>query len=133
MSIRPAQHPLVGVGQQCSLPGDDGTVVDPAVREPGRIDLVEQAIVDEAFRADEMRVAGEGGERLIRAVTVSGRSEREQLPDTASGTIQELEPAVGTRPEVADAVRPGEAGRVQEDAAVSGHGPAGYPPAATCR
>src|SRR5262249_41282028 len=60
------------------------------------------------------RVAGEGGETLVRRVAVAGRRQGQDLPPFLTGAGQGLDPGVGRRSQVADAVGAGQGGGVQQ-------------------
>src|SRR5690606_21169534 len=61
-------------------------------------------------------VAGERAERLVGAVAVAGRAERQHLPQPLPRLRQEVDPAQGLGAQLAHAVGAGQARRVQQHA-----------------
>ncbi len=121
--VRPVEH-----GQ---LPGDDGAVVDAALGERRPVLEVcggQQPGLGQQLGGDEVGVACERREALVRRVAVPGGTEGEHLPQRGTGRRQPVHPRVGFRAQVADPVRPGEAGRMQDDpgSPVEVHGGASY-------
>jgi hypothetical protein len=92
------------------LRGDGGVIHETL---PLRRGFFEEAVGDEAIRAYEERVSGEGGGGGVRGASGVRRVEREDLPQTLSGVLEEIE---GFRSEFADAVFPRKGGRMEEDA-----------------
>jgi hypothetical protein len=82
---------------------------------------VQESILDQHLGADQQRIAGEGGERLVGRVTVARGAKRQDLPAGLAGRDQEVDELVGSRTEVADAIRPGQRRRMEQDAACSFH------------
>src|SRR5205085_7431806 len=79
--------------QQLLLVVDDRTVVNLSGGERGR--MVErrgreQAILDQQLGAEQQRIAGEGGERLVGRVAVTGGAKRQDLPAGLAGRDQEV-------------------------------------------
>ena len=66
---------------------------------------IEIAALHQCVEADQERIAGEGGETLIRRVAVSGGPQRQNLPDTLPGIAQKVGEAMRLRSQFADAVR----------------------------
>src|SRR5206468_286180 len=97
---------------------DDGAVIDVIGGEGNAIQggALEQAVAEKEFGADQVRVAGEGGETLIGGIAVAGWAEREELPPGLSGAGEGIDPVESGGAEVADAVGAGEGGGVQDDA-----------------
>ena len=66
-------------------------------------------------RLDQQRVPREGREALVRRVSVAGGPEGQDLPEPLPCLLEEVQESPGFLTELADAVRPGEARRVEED------------------
>src|SRR5689334_12811066 len=75
----------------------------------------DEAVAFEQLGAEQFDPTREGRERLIRRVTGPGRAERENLPPRLLHRRERFDPPVRDRAEIADAERPGEAGRVEEN------------------
>ena len=90
--------------------------------QPGR----HEAVALEQFGAEQVGVPGERGVRLVRRVAGPGRAEGEYLPPALPHHGEGFDPPEGGRAEVADAERPGQTGRVQEDAGRPGRGGGGH-------
>jgi len=104
------------------LEADDRSVVDALVveRHAGEVARVQPTGALEPLERDQVGVAGEGGEALVRAVAVAGGAERHHLPGALPRLGQEVDPALGVRAELTDAEGAGERGRVEQDAGAAG-------------
>ncbi len=105
--------PEVGEGpvQQVSLVADERPEIHPLVGESRyvlQVRLREVADLHQFFGADEHRVAGEGGERLVGRVGIAGGAQGEHLPVGLAGCRQEVYKPVGSMTQVADAEAAGE-------------------------
>ena len=69
-----------------------------------KMNLVKMCIRD-SIKADEIRVARKGGKALIRAVTIAGYPQRQDLPVGLSGFFQPVYKVVCLLRKAADAVR----------------------------
>ena len=98
--------------EEAPLPRDHDSEVDVLVREVRPVRRFDEAVVDEEVRGNEVDIAGECRETLIRRVTVSGRADRERLPETGAGLCKEVNPFVGRGPDIADPEGAGEGGRM---------------------
>ena len=92
--------------------------VDPRRGKAGRrqLDAVEPAARDQRLQRHHQRAAGERRRALVRRVAGADRRRRQPLPQALPRTRQPVDEAVGVGPEVADAVRPGQRGDVQQHA-----------------
>jgi len=70
------------------------------LRQIGRL---EQALIAQALKTEQQRVAGKSGETLVRGIAVSGRIQRQHLPHLLSGGEKEVRELVGTGAKIADA------------------------------
>ena len=68
---------------------------------------------------DEEWAAGESGERSVRGVAGTGRSERQHLPDPLARGGEPLDEGLRLRPEVADGEAPRQRRGVEEDSAAA--------------
>ena len=92
------------------VPGDARQVV-----------LGEQALVHQGIQVDQVVVAREGGAGLVGGITVTGWGQRQDLPIALAGFFQKIHKFVGFPTHGADAVFPGQAGNMHQNAAGS-HG-----------
>ena len=99
--------------------GADSTEVDKIGGKGGRRDLLRRQVAadDQRFQADEEGIPGKGRKGTIRRVAVAGRSEGEDLPNLLVASLEKIDEFFGNRTEIADPVRPGQGGRMEEDAA----------------
>jgi len=114
---------LVGPAELPVMVADDPAIVDAIGREGRRVGQVinrQPAILDEPVEADQVGVAGEGGERLVRRVAIAGRAEREHLPDRLVVLGQPINEPVGPLPQIADAIAARQRGGVEQDATGTG-------------
>ena len=84
----------------------------------------QDALIDEAFQADEIGVTGKGGIGLIGGVirgSVRGCPQGQNLPVTLTGLFQPVHKVVGRPVKAADAVPGGQAGDGQQNASISIH------------
>jgi hypothetical protein len=101
--------------QQVVLVVNHRPEIDPLVRELGHGAHRrgrQVALRHQPVRADQQRVAGKGGEALVGAVAVTGRPQRQYLPQRLLALGQEVKKAVGCFAQVADAVAAGKRGGV---------------------
>ncbi len=88
-------------------------------REWLEVAWLEPAVLHQALRADEQRIAGHRREALVRRVSVTRRTERQYLPHALTGLLEEVEKPMRLDAEIADAVAPGQRRRVQQQTAHS--------------
>jgi len=102
---------------QCSAVCDDGLKIDGTVREC-RAALAggQQTICDEVVERDQQRVAGERRKALIRRIPVTGRPQRQDLPDALARGSEQVYELVSAVTEVANPVGSGKRCRVEKDA-----------------
>ena len=80
------------------------TEVTPTVEiDPFVIEILEQALIAQALKADQQRVAGKGRETLVWGIAVSGRIQRQHLPHLLSGGDEKVREFVGAGAEISDA------------------------------
>ena len=90
---------------------DHGWEVDrPLVKAAGAADvrLGKQPLVDQQVEADQEGIAGKRGKTLVRRIAVTGRAERQYLPQPLPGPGEDLDELVRAAAEIADAKRAGE-------------------------
>jgi hypothetical protein len=58
--------------------------------------------LNEFFEADQQRIPSECGEALIGRISVAGRAKWQYLPDSLSGSLQEVYEPIRPDPEIAD-------------------------------
>lgn len=84
--------------------------------ERGDVGAGEEAVALEHLKVDEVGIASEGGETLVGRVTITGRTERANLPVTNAGVLEERNPCIdGGGVERANALRAGKRSRMHED------------------
>ena len=108
--------------QQRRLPVVDCAEVDAFTREVGRgVEhvLVQQPLLDQRLQADQVGIARERAETLIRAVTVAGRPQGQNLPERLACVGEEIHPVIGGLIEAADAVTPRQRRRMQQNTAAT--------------
>src|SRR5262249_46305382 len=107
---------LPRLGENAVLERDDGAVVDALGREAsaGEIGRLQESVLHQQLRADEVGIAREGGEALIGGVAVAGGTERQDLPPLLARPRQGIHPSTCGRTQVADAVRSGQRRGVQQ-------------------
>ena len=95
-----------------------GAVEQPALvrHHPGKVHAMLGQRRRRARHGDEQRVAGKGGEALVRRVAVPRGAEREHLPVAHPHLREALDEPLRLGAQVADAVASRERGGVQQDA-----------------
>src|SRR6202034_1341868 len=85
--------------------------------------FIEPAAVGEAFKGDEERIAGEGGERGVGRIAIAGGAEGENLPEALLRSGKEVGEGVGGGSEVADATQRRQRSNVEQETrrAFKGH------------
>ena len=91
-----------------------------------RVDLLlrEHTLLHQRLQADEVRIAGKRGERLVRRIArraVAGRAQRQNLPVGLSGAGQPVHKIIRFLREAADAVFGGQAGHGKQNASGTFH------------
>ena len=97
----------------------EATIVGPSVAAAAqRGDFLgrEQPAGAEVREVEQVRVAGEHGERLVGRIAVAGRAERTDLPPGESGRGDDIDEPPGFGAERAYGTGAGQRGRVQQDA-----------------
>src|SRR5262249_47006875 len=105
-----------GLMEKRALERNDGAVID-ALRGKGGLRHgrgIQQPILDQKLRTDQLRIAGESREALIGGMTVARWTEREDLPPLLPGVDQPLDPVACGGAQIADAVRARQRRRVQK-------------------
>lgn len=110
---------MPGMVDQEQLPLDDRAVVHPSAGYPAFRDIVKKAIACQIVRTDERRIACETRERLIGTVAVARGTERQHLPDIASGGGERVYPGARLRTDIADTEATGQARRMKYDSSVA--------------
>ena len=109
----------VGLVEQRALELDERAEIDPV---PGKgvcsveISLAQKPQLLQFLKAQQKGVSRERGEALVRRIAVARGPEGEDLPEALAGLRQHIEEADRLRTELSDAMRAGQAGRVQQDA-----------------
>jgi hypothetical protein len=80
---------------------------------------MQEALVAEAFEAEEHGISGEGGEALIWRVGVSGGVEGKNLPQFLSSGVEEVGELIGTGAEVANPETSWQGGEMEQNAATA--------------
>ncbi len=75
----------------------------------GAIALVDKSLLEKHLGANEIGVAREGRERLVRRIAETGRPKWQHLPPLLPAARQRFNPAIGGRAQIADAERPRQA------------------------
>ena len=86
---------------------------------PVQIRFVKQAKFPQTLETEQHRVAGKGGEALVRGIGVPGRIQRQHLPQLLSSGEEEVGEFVGARAEIPDAEGAGQRREVQQDSTTS--------------
>ena len=110
--------------QSRHLEFDHRSIVDEVFGKRRRLSqsqvrLFEQALIAQAFKTEQHRIAGKSGEALIRGIGVSGGIQRQHLPQLLSRSRKEVGEFVGAGAKVTDAEAPGQRGEVQQNATTS--------------
>ena len=71
---------------------------------PGKLLLSKQPLGCQQLRVDKIRVTRQGRRRLIGAVAIGGRIQRQHLPAFLAGVAEEIHKIIGFRAKSADAV-----------------------------
>ena len=91
--------------RSCQLGGDDRTKIDMVGRQLWigvEVGLGDEAVGEQQGGADEVGVAGEGRETLVRRVAVAGGSEGQDLPQRGPVSATKSTHSMGCGAEVAD-------------------------------
>ena len=113
-------EPLEDTGPERLAVCDDGGEVDGVCRPRQGVPYVgdgEQTIFDEAIEANQQRIAGKGGEALIRRVSITGRPKRQHLPHPLLARGEQIDEVERRGTEVTNAIPTRQRGWVKQDAA----------------
>jgi len=83
-------------------------------RETAQISGGQPAVAAQVVEADQQRVGGEGRKALVGRVAVTGGAQRQELPIPLAHRRERAQPAARVRADLADAPRPRQRGRVQQ-------------------
>ena len=114
---------LIGLVEQVKAHRELEAVIHAfAVGRPvDRIDLLllEQAVPDQRVKVNKIRVSGAGAERLVRAVAVAGRADRQDLPIMLAGGLQKIRKLVRCLSHGADAIGRRQRGNMHQNTGTS--------------
>src|SRR5580700_9690421 len=108
--------------QQRTLPRDHRAEINDIIgklRLTREIQCIEITALHQAIDTDQQRVAGERRKALVRRIAVTGRPERQDLPDVLSRVAQEVGEGMRLLTELADTIGAGKGSGVQQDTAGS--------------
>ena len=83
--------------------------------------LRQVSVLDKLVQIDQIRVPGEGRERLIGRIAIAGRVDREDLPVGLLCRSQKINKVIGCFSHAADAVGRGQRSNVHQDSTASFH------------
>jgi hypothetical protein len=99
---------LGGTLQEWKFESNRAAVVDSVIGHCAssvEINLAQESLFDQRIEVDEQGIAGAGREALEWGVPVTGRIQRQYLPQLVTGSAEKIQEAISFRTEVANAMR----------------------------